>query len=205
MNQKIKIEIGSNSGKDTAKLLSNECLTIGFEPNPILYSKLIEKFKEDDRVIFLPIAIDVSNTIKDFNVSTQGDMGFGSLYDFHDNLKNTEIGNHEYFKIPFEFKQKVLTMRLDSFIINFLNSEISIEYLWIDSQGSDFNCLLSLGNYIHYVKEGRCECTYKIPLYKDVENSYEKVKEFLENHNFGVETIDIHKHESEIDLRFWKK
>lgn len=200
---RVKIDVGANSGRDTAALAADGSAVIAFEPSSILYSELLDKFRDAVNVVVLPIAIDIQNSVKLFNVSVQGDKGFGSLYDFSDNLQETELKAYDEFRVPFLRKEKVLTMRLDTFMDAYAIE--GIDYLHIDAQGNDFNCIKSLGNRIQDVKEGQCECTWEIPLYKDTSNYYKDVQEYLETvGGFKVEIAYEHAHKSEIDLRFYR-
>ena len=200
-NRRIIFEVGANNGSDTERFAADsDAYVFSFEPSPILYPICVERFKGRDNVLMLPIAIDVENSIKPFNVSEQGDKGFGSLYDFHGNLLNTALQKYSEFNTPFSYKQNVLTMRLDSFIMQY--NIPRIDYLWIDAQGSDFNVLRSLGDQIDIVQEGRVECTYKIPLYTNEDNYYENIRTFLEDAGFTVSIDYVHANDSEIDLHF---
>lgn len=207
---KINIEVGSNSGKDTDTLINPEFLTFAFEPSIFLYCELVQKFKDNPNVILVPFAVSDVDGLADFNASSLGDKGLGSLYDYNEKLLESPLKKHPIFHQKFDRKQKVLSVRLDSFLRTFLcnyrNPEpVSIEYLWIDAQGSDFKVIQSLGDFLPFVKEGRCECTYKIPLYSIETNTYENVKNYLEENGFNTEILKIHDDESELDLRFWKK
>ena len=199
----VKIEIGANTGSHTVKLAADGSLVYSFEPSTILYKELVEKFVEHQNILVLPIAIDIENSVKFFNISTQGDRGFGSLYDFSDNLQETELSRYNEFKIPFLRKDKVLTMRLDTFMNTY--GIDSLDYLHIDAQGNDFNCIKSLGDRIKDVKEGQCECTWEIKLYDGPDNYYENVQKYLEEvGGFKVEILYKHQHKSEIDLKFYR-
>jgi len=199
---KYIIEVGANSGSHTERFISDDSIVFAFEPSEPLYLHLINKFRDNSRVIVLPFAVDIENSVKTFNVSLSGDCGVGSLYDFHEGLKDTILGRHEVFQ-SFSGKQKTLTIRLDTFLNGWKIPYV--DYLHIDAQGSDFNCIKSLGERIKDVREGVCECTWKIPLYSGVDNYYENVKEYLEKTgNFKVDVAYEHQHQSEIDLRFYR-
>lgn len=202
--KKLVVEIGANNGSDTERFAADsDTMVISFEPSPILYPICVERFKNRPNVLMLPIAIDVENSVKPFNVSEQGDKGFGSLYDFHPDLLNTVLKKYSEFNTPFSYKQNVLTMRLDSFII--LYNIQKIDFMWIDAQGNDFNVIRSLGDKIDVVMDGRCECTYKIPLYANEDNYYENVMAYLTEKGFQVDIDYVHANDSEIDLHFYRK
>lgn len=200
----VIIEVGTNTGTDTERLAAFGFPVITFEPSPILYPQCVEKFKNNPNILVLPFAIDVEESVKDFNVSEQGDKGFGSLYDFHDNLQNTVLKKYSEFKTPFSYKQKVLTMRMDTFVKTW-NIQ-TIKYLWIDAQGNDLNCLKSFGTELRQVESGQLECTYKIPLYNNIDsNSHEDAKKYLTENDFDVSIHYVHENDSEIDLSFVRR
>jgi FkbM family methyltransferase len=202
--KRLIVEIGANNGSDTEKFAADpDAFVISFEPSPILYPICVERFKHRPNVLMLPIAIDVENSVKPFNVSEQGDRGFGSLYDFHHDLLNTVLKKYSEFNTPFSYKQNVLTMRLDSFIMS--HNIQKIDFMWIDAQGNDFNVIRSLGDKIDIVMDGRCECTYKIPLYTNEDNYYENVMAYLSERGFQVDIDYVHANDSEIDLHFYRK
>lgn len=200
----VIIEIGTNVGNDTEKLSTYGYPIITFEPSPILYPLCVERFKNNPNILVLPFAIDVEESVKSFNVSEQGDKGFGSLYDFHDDLQNTVLSKYSEFKTPFSYKQKVLTMRMDTFV-NLWKIK-TVKYLWIDAQGNDLNCLKSFGKELRRVESGQLECTYKIPLYNNTDsNNHEDAKKYLTENGFDVSIHYVHENDSEIDLSFVRR
>lgn len=131
--KKLVIEVGANNGRDTESFSADsDTMVISFEPSPILYPICVERFKTRPNVLILPIAIDVENSVKPFNVSEQGDK-------------------------------------------------------------------------IDVVMDGRCECTYKIPLYTNEDNYYENVMSYLTEKGFQVDIDCVHANDSEIDLHFYRK
>ncbi len=49
------------------------------------------------------------------------------------------------------------------------------------------------------------ECTYKVPIYEGVDNSYESVIQFLDKHGFKHSIDYVHQDESEVDVKFWRE
>jgi FkbM family methyltransferase len=200
----VIIEIGTNVGNDTERLSTYGYPIITFEPSPVLYPLCVERFKNNPNILVLPFAIDVEESVKSFNVSEQGDKGYGSLYDFHSNLLNTALIKYSEFSIPFSYKQKVLTMRMDTFV-NLWKIK-TVKYLWIDAQGNDLNCLKSFGKELGRVESGQLECTYKIPLYNNTDsNNHEDARKYLTENGFDVSIHYVHENDSEIDLSFVRK
>lgn len=200
---KIKFDIGANNGENTQALANDGSIVYAFEPSPLLYPNLVERFKYNTNVIILPFAVDIVDDIKPFNVSDVGDRGVGSLYPFHKDIKDTPLSGAAEFTTPPSWIQNVLTIRLGTFM-SFWNIP-KIDYLHIDAQGSDLNAIKSLSTRIYDVVEGQLECTLDIPLYANADNYYKDAVTYLEAYGFEVTTLYEHANRSEIDLHFKRK
>lgn len=203
---RIIIEVGANSGSDTIEYArSDDTFVFAFEPSPLLYPGLVEKFKYHRNVLILPMAIDLENGFAEFNVSDAGDMGVGSLYDYHPDMATNQVGQHPVFKAGFIGKHNVMKMRLDTFLGNW--GITHVDFLHIDAQGSDFRVIQSLGDKLNCVQEGQCECTYKVPLYShsSVVNYYDDCMKYLDLHGFNARIDYIHANETEVDIQFIKR
>lgn len=203
---KTVIECGANRGTDTDKLLEmfpgQDTTVYAIEPTYELVSThLYPKFKDDPRVKICQWAVDIENTFKTFNVASvmkgAADWGCSSLHEFTDNI-------HELWPDRPDFqvthKYTVPTMTLWDFCN--LYRITSIDYLWIDTQGNDYNVLQSLKEKISIVKEGRCEVANLVELYKNTGNTRNNVEEFLVNNGFEIETIGS---SYEADIKFKRK
>jgi hypothetical protein len=98
-----------------------------------------------------------------------------------------------------------MTMRLDTFLDLYNINEV--DYLWIDAQGNDFKVLQSLGSRIASIKEGKCEATFEVALYKEASNHAYDIKQWLESHNFecwfgGIYPVPV---QHEVDVHFRRK
>jgi len=95
-----------------------------------------------------------------------------------------------------------MTIRLDTFLE--LYDINHIDYLWIDAQGSDFNVLQSLGNKIRIVKEGKCEGSERVNLYKNIDNNSRNIAQYLQQHGFStlIQPIGLGQ---ESDIHFKKR
>lgn len=198
-NKKIYIEVGANLGSDTINYANEDSLVYAFEPVSVLAYDLINKFKNKN-VIVIPFAVDIENTIKKFNVSAGSNLGCSSLNNFNKNIHNEWYGRNDFH---FTESYNVLTIRLDNFI-NIYNIK-EIEYLHIDAQGNDFNVIKSLSNKINLVKAGKCEAAYAVNLYEEVDNYYENIIKYLEEHGFKTK-IEMDKSgiNAECDIHFFK-
>lgn len=188
---KTKIEVGANNGRDTEMLASDGSTVYAFEPTHELLIQLWERFKENDNVKILPFAIDTRNDFATFKIAGQSDWGCSSLHDFS--------GDWERFDFNVTHKYQVPTITLFDFC-NLYNIT-KIDYLWIDAQGNDFNCLLSLKDKINFVEAGQCEVALTLELYANTNNHIKYVKPWLENHGFTV-TVEPDPISAEANLKF---
>lgn len=176
---KTVIEVGMNDGRDTnIHLTQPDMILYGFEPTLELVARLHQMYRNDPRVKIIPLAVDIENRFATFNIAAWQDWGCSSLNEFTDNVSERWNG----FNFYFTGKQPVMTIRLDDFCR--MHGIEQIDYLWIDAQGSDFNVLKSLGSYIDIVKEGKVEVSYNVPLYKNIDNTYSSVSEWLTSKGF---------------------
>lgn len=182
---KTIIEVGGNQGQHTKNFVTPNTRVFVFEPVQELYIKLWEKYKDNNNVHILPFAVDEEQGVKIFNVAGQSDWGCSSLNEFSDNLDKVWPGRTD-FKVTHRYA--VLTMRLDTFCEIYAID--SIDYLWIDAQGHDFKVLKSLGDKLSIVKEGRCEAAHRVELYKNTDNLYTNIVDYLKEHEFNT-TIKI--------------
>jgi len=190
VKMKTIIECGANNGSSTYELLemfNREAIVYTIEPTYELVSgHLYPKFRDNQNVRICQWAIDIENGFKTFNVASKmegaADWGCSSLHEFSDNI-HEKWPNRPDFEVTHSYV--VPTMTLYDFCELYKIKEI--DYLWIDTQGNDFNVLLSLGNKIDIVKEGRCEVAENVELYKNTNNKRTDVENWLKSKNFNVQ------------------
>lgn len=197
----IVVEIGANTGGDTKNLIKDADRAYVCEPDPVLFNRLVEVYQDEHKVTLWPYAIDYADNARVFHIS-RVERGINSLHNFHPNLLNTALQKHKVYQDGFQDHVVAWTARLDSLMA--LYRIPHIDYLWIDAQGNDLVALESLGDRVKDVRAGRCECTFKVPLYSGVDNSFESVKAFLDKHGFQHDVEYIHADDSEIDVKFWR-
>lgn len=199
--KKIYIEIGSNTGTDTDKFVSNDSMLYCFEPAMELAFNLWQKYKNNDNVIILPFAIDIENSIKKFNIAGTSNWGCSSLNNFAPDIKSKWPNRQDFM---FTDSYLVPTITLYDFI-NLYKIE-KIDFLWIDAQGHDFNVIKSLKDKISIVKEGKCEAAYNVSLYEGVDNNNKSITDYLELNNFTTK-IEFDKSDiiAECDIIFKQK
>lgn len=195
---KTIIECGANRGTDTEILLQkwDDALVYAIEPTPeLVYQHLYPKFNNNPRVRVFPFAIDIENTFKKFNIAGHHDWGCSSLYEFAP--QDPRWAEREDFYFTHSCYVPTITL------YDFCNLyEIkTIDYLWIDTQGNDFNTLLSLKDKISNVVAGRCEAAYNVELYKDTNNKAEFITNWLKRRGFNVQ-IKLDFYEAECNIHF---
>ena len=178
---KIFIEVGANTGSDTQKYINEGYEVYAFEPVPDLIKTLTSKFKDRDNFNLIPMAVDLTNGFKWFNVAN--DVGCSSLYNFTEDIYKLWQGRNGHFEYNDKFK--AMTIRLDTFMDSY-NIE-SVDYLWIDAQGNDFNVLKSLGDKLSCIKEGKCEGSYSVDLYQNTNNNSVDIANWLQARGFSCD------------------
>jgi len=178
---KTLIEVGANTGSDTRRFVNDGYQVYAFEPVPNLIQSLGSKFRDSENFNLIPMAVDITNGFKWFNIAN--DVGCSSLYDFTENIDSLWTGRGGHFK--FNDKFKVMTIRLDTFMD--LYDIESVDYLWIDAQGNDFNVLKSLGDKLSCIKEGKCEGSYSVDLYQNTNNNSVDIANWLQARGFSCE------------------
>ena len=176
------LEIGANIGVDSIRLHREHNLPVlAVEPTPALIQHLLNLYGHSTNVHVLPFAIDIESGIKKFNISGKTDWGCSSLHELSPNVAQI---CHQIPHLKFDDFSYV-TCITGQQLCEIFGIE-SIEYLWMDTQGNDFNILKSFGEKIRLIKKGNCEAAYRIDLYQ-VNNNYQDIVDYL--HSYGFETI----------------
>jgi len=196
---KVKFDVGANQGVDTVKLAEDGSTVYAFEPTRFLVSNhLWPKAKENPNIIVIPMAVDIENGFKNFNLAEYWDWGCSSLHATADNIDDVW---KEHFKVTSSYIVPTITL----YDFCELYKIDLIDYLWIDTQGSDLNVLKSLGNKINSVVEGRCEASNKASLYQ-VDYSLNSIANFLYENNFEITKIEYNDKEGyEVNVFFRNK
>jgi len=200
---RIHFDIGANEGVFAIQIAKNEPKTfvVAFEPIPKLVSYISKNTSHLKNFMILRNAISDFNGEARFNISPEsqyGDFSCSSLLDFSDKA-NTEWPGREDFKVIDYIDVDVI--RLDSMIIEYKVPKI--DYLKIDTQGSDLKVLEGLGEFISIVKAGTMEAAAKESILYNGQNTQEESIKFLESNGFEItkiESNDVHGNEVNIDF-----
>lgn len=193
--EKIGIDVGACIGESLYQF-NGYTKVYAIEPGPEEFSKLASV--AGDHVICIEGAVGLKN--EDVEFITYWNGRFSSFLEFN---KDEDFYKHcEETTGSFDdFKEKITvkSFRLDTFINE--NNIKEIEYIKIDTQGTDLDVVKSLGDKISIVKKILLEVQLK-ELYKGASKKKE-VLSYMSDNNFSlVENNDHHENEYEQDLLF---
>lgn len=185
---KTLIEVGAFDGSDSLKFHKNGYRVYTFEPKKDLFENLINKTSHLENYTVIPKAVSLTNGVTNFNICKEG--GASSILQFRtdEELNNTWLPNRtdiHYSGTSYEIE----TIRLDTFIEENNLQDTIIDYIHIDAQGVDLECLKSLGIYIKNVMNGVIETVIDInkSIYVNQnENTYKNVEKFLLENGFKI-------------------
>jgi len=174
--KRVKIVIGSNYNLEFLQeaLEDKNLLVYSFEPNPKIVKQCITNNIIPNNYNLIEKAVSNKKGKFKFNISNDSYSVFSSL-------NKIKRKNNLFFENIF-----VETITMKDFIE--LEKIKEIEYLHIDSQGSDLDVLKGFGSKIDIVKEGVCESMapdLDWTLYEN-QSSFEDFKQFFFSNGFDV-------------------
>jgi len=189
---KTLIEVGAYDGKDSLGYHSRGYRVFTFEPKKDLYQNLYERTKNLSNYTITPKAVCLTNGKTTFNICKSG--GASSILDFRTEEELNHTWSPERWDVHYSGESyEVETIRLDTFIEDQGLQNTIIDFIHIDAQGVDLECLMSLGSYINNVKEGVIETVMnqnKSIYVNQNLNTFDNVKNFLESNNFHIVRVD---------------
>ena len=194
----IFFDVGANSGSDSINKTQAGYIVYAFEPNP----NLVEQIKQKNirHYHITQAAVSNFNGKAKFKVASKGGAGCSSLLEFSDKSK-TEWSGRTDFEVTGEIEVEVI--RLDSFIEQC--NILTIDFLHVDTQGSDLKVLEGLGKYIRIVKEGVIEAANKPDILYKEQNTKEESILFLQENGFQITDVKFNAHHgNEVNI-FFKK
>jgi FkbM family methyltransferase len=166
MRNKIAFNVGASIGNSIGEM-SQYDIIYAFEPIPFSFQLLYDRFK--DNVNCYQLGISEENGYSKFN--------FHSNYEYSSLLSIDKNGFDDIEDIII-----IETKRLDTFLSE--NKIEHIDFLKIDTQGSDLSVIKSLGSYINKVDLIELE-VQNIPLYQG-SSTKEEIIEYLSENNFSL-------------------
>lgn len=183
---KIIFDVGANDGSShigTALHNPNK-LVFAFEPTPRMIDIIKSKISHLKNYVLVEKAVSDFEGTSTFNVAGQSDWGCSSLLEFS-NKSQTKWPGRTDFKVTDTIEVDVI--RLDSFIKE--KTIPKIDYIHIDTQGSDLEVLKGMGDLINIVRAGVMEAgNEKDILYKG-QNTLKETIKFLNSKGFEVKDI----------------
>ena len=201
--KKIFFDVGANNGTDSIHIAVSDpnSIVYAFEPTPFLFDFLSDKTKDIPNYHVIKKAVSNYRGKANFNIAGQSDWGCSSLLNFSEKSKTEWVCRND-FNVTEVIEVDVI--RLDDFIAE--NDITNIDYLHVDTQGSDLNVLLGLGDKINIVKNGKIEAAAKNDILYESQNLLKDCVDFLDSNNFEITNIwenDIHG--NEVNVEFEKK
>jgi FkbM family methyltransferase len=191
--KKIIFDVGANDGSSCLHLQNENSKIFAFEPTPYLLNKYLYQYQNENYVV-IDKAVSNFNGKAIFKIAGQHDWGCSSLNTFSDNLSETWKGRTD-FLVTEEIEVDVIT--LEKFIID--NDINTIDWLHIDTQGSDLNVLKGLKDKISIVVAGVIEAPAdeSVKLYKEQPSKEESI-DFLIKNGFKVNSMEYQMNEYNI-------
>ena len=196
-----RFDVGANNGNDSIEVAKNNhnLQVYGFEPTPELNYIIESRVRLENITNYNLVKCAVSDFegTSIFNVASYG--GCNSLLEFSEESKTAWVG-WDNFVVTNQIEVRVI--RLDKFVEE--NAIDLIEYLHIDTQGSDLNVLKGLGEKLSIVRAGVMEAASKENVLYNGQNIEEECIRFIYENGFFVERIesnDVHRNEVNIFFR----
>ncbi len=188
---KTLIEVGAFDGSDSLQYHNNGYDVYTFEPKKDLYDNLVNRTKHLSNYTVIPKAVSLINGVTKFNICKEG--GASSILQFRPDNELIQTWSQDRTDIQYSgISYDVETIRLDTFIEEYRLQNRTIDYIHIDAQGVDLDCLKSLGKYILNVKAGVVETVIdknkSIYVGQD-ENTFDNVNMFLSANGFKITNI----------------
>jgi 31-O-methyltransferase len=220
--QYIFFDVGANNGDSSVPIIRKnpDARVYAFEPVPALVNYIKQQTKDYPNYVVTQTAVSDFNGTASFRISgepskkeiqTFVDLDFhkfvehnwhgcSSLLELSDNVLDSWYGRTDMLVLE---EIEVNVIRLDSFIQQ--NNIDHIDFLWVDTQGSDLNVLKGLGDYIHIVNSGTVEAANKPDILYKNQNSKEETIEYLKQCGFNdirVSTNDPA--DNEVNISFYR-
>lgn len=216
--EQIIFDVGANTGTDSIGfaegiigfrpgipefIFNGNVIVYAFEPTPSLVTLIKEKTVHLNNYHLIDKAVSDFNGTSTLNIALND--GCTSLLEFSENSKVGWPGRGNEFTVTEKIQVEVI--RLDNFIQE--HNIPRIDFLHIDTQGSDLNVLRGMGNYLSIVKVGVIEAAaIKDALYVN-QNTQNECVEFLETNGFEILGIAGHgsgiNTHNEVDIYFKRK
>jgi FkbM family methyltransferase len=192
----VIMEVGANTGSSYAALvkLMPAAKFYGFEPTPELADQIEKRFSACRNYFLTRKAVGETPGFTRFNVADRNHGGCSSLLEFAENVQNTWKGRDD---LVVTRTIEVEVIRLDTFVQE--KKLTQIDFLHVDTQGTDIAVLKSLGDSLALVKKGVIEVPQSrdVMLYKN-QHTREEAIEFLEGNGFRIYKTESQQNEDNL-------
>jgi FkbM family methyltransferase len=198
--ERVFFDVGSNDGSTSVSIAQNDVNTVvfAFEPTPRLVNEVTAKTSHLRNYILIDKAVSDFNGKAKFNIAGNADWGCSSLLEFSDKSQTEWIGRTD-FKVTEEVEVDVITLK--DFIIE--NNIEKIDWIHIDTQGSDLNVLKGLGDKIDIVMGGVMEAANKEDILYYGQNTKDECISFLNDNGFVITEVSSNdRFDNEINICF---
>lgn len=189
---KTLIEVGAFDGSDSLKYHKSGYEVFTFEPKKDLFTALVNRTRHLKNYTVIPKAVSLKNGVTQFNLCKYG--GASSILPFRSESELNQTWTPARTDIHFSGRSyEVETTRLDTFIEQNGLQDRVIDFIHIDAQGVDLDCLKSLGKYINNVRAGVVETVKdknKSIYIGQEENTLDHVSEFLSSNGFKINSVE---------------
>tara|TARA_B100000902_G_scaffold41010_1_gene48640 strand:- start:65 stop:685 length:621 start_codon:yes stop_codon:yes gene_type:complete len=188
---KVYFDIGANDGDFCFKWIEEkDVIVYAFEPQKELYEELHTKSLGYDNFFVYNVAVsdhtDKLNGVPGKELFTYENHGVNSLFPF---LQGDKYLQEEYVLKRIDW---VETIRLDDFLLQ--NNIDNIDFMKINTNGSEVSVLNSLGNLIERVKEIRTTSIVRglrksVPWPSGCKD--DDIRDWMNNNNFEMSEKDV--------------
>ena len=182
----VFFDVGANNGEWSIPFAQKNLNSkvYAFEPTPHMCNIIRSSTIGLKNYYLTEKAVSNFEDFADFKIAGQADWGCSSLLDFSDKSKTDWPGRND-FKVTQTIRVEVI--RLDRFIEQEQIEEI--DYLHVDTQGSDLKVLIGMGDRIYMVKRGVIEAAAKKDVLYFGQNTKDECVEFLTSKGFTIENV----------------
>lgn len=180
----VIFDVGANNGSSFSSVATAFpwIHVYAFEPTPELLTDLRQRLSRHRNYHIIAKAVGETEGPTTFNVAGSADWGCSSVLEFSDHVAETWLGRAD---LRVTNQIQVDMIRLDSFVRE--HRIQAIDFLHIDTQGTDVAVLKSLGKEISRVRAGVVEVpqSESVMLYKNQHTRQEAI-DFLTTHGFEI-------------------
>jgi|GEM_PF-625900 len=199
----VFFDVGANNGFTSVPVAQQHphAHVYAFEPTPQMVQQIETKAGNLPNYHLTRKAVSDFNGKAKFKVAGQSDWGCSSLLDFSDKSRTEWPGRNDFVVTE---QIEVDVMRLDAFIEE--QGIETIDFLHIDTQGSDLKVLQGLGKYLSIVKQGAMEAAARPDILYKGQNTQEESIRFLQENGFEILGVDSNDdRRNEVNIYFKRK